>query len=133
MFEDIVDAYNAQMAVDENLVPVAREINRLHHEDEVRHRAFGRSLLRHIWRESSSGWSRSNRERIRESIRLYSTVAWREYFNPDVYRDAGLSDPYGVMRAAWASDVAVRRRQEICAPAIKFLLSLGAIREEDWR
>jgi hypothetical protein len=130
MFEDIVDTYNAQMAADEALVPVAREINRLHHADEVRHRAFGRSLLRHLWREGSTRWSRSTRERVSDSLRLYPGVAWREYFNPDVYRDAGLADPHAVMRTAWASEEAVRRRQEMTAPSIRFLVGLGAIREE---
>ncbi len=45
MFEEIVDYFNAHMATDQALPPIAREINRVHHQDESRHVAFGRYLF----------------------------------------------------------------------------------------
>jgi hypothetical protein len=45
IFEEIVDHFNAHMATDEALPRIAREINRVHHQDESRHVAFGRMVF----------------------------------------------------------------------------------------
>ena len=42
IFEELVDVFNRTMATDERLDPFVRELNRLHHVDEVRHIAYGR-------------------------------------------------------------------------------------------
>ena len=44
IFEELVDVLNRRMAKDERLHPLAHTINRLHHDDKVRHLEFGRRI-----------------------------------------------------------------------------------------
>lgn len=132
VFEDIVDAYNARMAADHRLTAVVRDINRLHHADEVRHRAFGRCFLRQLWTDSVAEWSDAVRDAVGRRLQIYSELVWRDYFNPDVYRDAGLANPYEVARAAWGSDAAMARRRQISKTYLSFFLQLGvSLREAE--
>lgn len=55
IFEELVDHFNALMATDQALPDIAREINRVHHQDESRHVAFEAGTC------SASSWSRSRR------------------------------------------------------------------------
>ncbi|CAM5687301.1 hypothetical protein SCYAM73S_07667 [Streptomyces cyaneofuscatus] len=45
IFEELVDHFNSAMAEDERLHETIRGINRIHHQDESRHIAFGRELV----------------------------------------------------------------------------------------
>src|SRR5881227_502437 len=45
IFEELVDHYNAKMALDDSLHETIRQVNRIHHQDESRHIAFGRELV----------------------------------------------------------------------------------------
>jgi hypothetical protein len=130
LFEEVVDVYNARMAQDKRLEPVAREINRMHHRDEARHLAFGRKLVAELWERHAPGWDAPTIEGIRRYLADYVLAIWREYFNPDVYRDFGFPDPVAFAREAFASDAARARRAEISGPALRFLTSVGVFPEE---
>src|SRR5262249_36698380 len=57
IFEELVDAYNVRMADDDRLVPVVRRINLMHHLDETRHLAFGRTVVQRLFEELRPTWS----------------------------------------------------------------------------
>ena len=113
VFELIVDAFNLRMAKDERLHPLAREINRRHHEDESRHLAFGRLVVEELWRRHAPTWSEDTRSGIRTYMAAYLDATWREYVNPDVYRDAGLAEPYKLARETFAAPAFRARVDEI--------------------
>lgn len=128
IFELLVDTFNRRMAKDERLHPLAREINRRHHEDESRHLAFGRLLVEELWRRHAPAWSEATRAAVPAYLAAYLTATWKEYYNPDVYKDAGVAaggDAARLAREAFASDVARARRAEIETRCVRVLRDLG--------
>jgi hypothetical protein len=89
-FEEIVDFFNRRLAMDERLPEIVRRINRLHHEDEARHLAFGRAITRELCRRFAPQWSPEQRRALQRYLQHYIESTLREFCNPDVYRDARL-------------------------------------------
>lgn len=99
VFEQIVDHYNVHMAADHRLHPTVRHINRLHHQDESRHIAFGCRLVQLLWeRLLDRGLDDTSRDELRSYLGRYLTTSIESFYNPAVYRDAGLPDGFALRR-----------------------------------
>ena len=90
IFEEIAQFYNKSIAIDPEVWPLARAINRYHAEDETRHIAFGRLQVEETWERFAPQWSAEDRKRLARYLTHYTATALRSYVNPDVYRAAGL-------------------------------------------
>jgi hypothetical protein len=130
IFEELVDSYNVKMAKDERLVPVVRRINELHHQDETRHLAFGRTLVERSFRALKAEWSAEELAATRAYAADYLRATWREYYNTDAYRDAGLAEPYRVQQAALASEVTRAHRRRMGNKCVGWLIDIGFFTEE---
>ena len=128
VFEEVVDVYNQRMAADERLHPLVCRINELHHRDELRHLAFGRKLVELLWKEHAPTWNNEVVNRVRETLSQYFAATWREYHNPDVYRDAGLPDAHALARESLIATADARR--EVGRKCVQFLLSRGILEVE---
>jgi hypothetical protein len=129
VFEEIVDFYNVTAARDERVMRLAREINRNHHEDEVRHLAFGRVMLKEIFETYSPKWSSETLQGVREYIKAYYLTTWREYYNPDIYNDAGLVDPYELAERVFVSPAAKAHRAKASKASLQYLNKVGILSE----
>lgn len=139
IFEELVDNYNLTMSKDSRLHPIAVAINRNHHVEEARHLAFGRRICADLWAECVSSWSEAERQEVSNYLRQFLMVTWREYYNPDVYRDAGLeaalsgrfpaSDPWQLQRFAWEHPNGKERRAAISDKCVTFLKRSGIVTE----
>lgn len=129
IFEEIVDYYNVTAAKDENVDSLAREINRNHHEDEVRHLAFGRVILNDLFKTYSTQWSAETLNGVREYIRNYYLSTWREYYNPDIYVDANISNAYDLADAAFNSENGKAHRAKASRTSLQYLKKCGIIEE----
>ena len=89
-FEEIAHSYNRRIAADDDVWPLARDINRYHAEDETRHIAFGRLLVADMWEQFSPRWTPAGQQRIRDYLLRYIGTVVQSYVNPDVYQAAGL-------------------------------------------
>jgi P-aminobenzoate N-oxygenase AurF len=127
-FEEIVDYYNQLQARDARLHPVARFINDNHHREETRHLVFGRALVSALWQ--AADWDTATRADLGDQLTEFLLASWREYYNPDVYADLGLADPWGAAEAAWASQAQRRHRRLASARCLGFLISLGVLPKE---
>ncbi len=127
IFEEIVDRYNVTMARDDRLVAVARRINANHHAEETRHLVFGRRIVAELWRQWVDRWPPEVVDGIRTHLAGYVTATWREYYNPDIYRDAGFADPWAVAREAWDDPAAVAHRDEVTRFALRPLMAAGVL------
>jgi hypothetical protein len=130
IFEEISDAYNRMMGVDPNLNPIARQINQIHHHEETRHLIFGRQVVETLFEEYSSGWSANTLARIRKYISNYFASTWAEYYNPDVYRDAGFAEPFAIRQVAYTHPICQAHRQHITENCVQFFLNTGILEEK---
>ncbi|MFD9813570.1 diiron oxygenase [Streptomyces sp. NPDC059080] len=95
LFEEIVDHYNMRMAGDASLHETIRQVNRVHHEDESRHIAFGRELVSLLHADLVGDLTPGQREEIEQYLKRYIAFSLRAFYNPQIYRDAGIPDPLG--------------------------------------
>jgi hypothetical protein len=130
IFEEIVDVYNLRMSKDERLEPIARRINLIHHLEETRHLAFGRAITAELFETHAPKWDARTRQAVSEYLAAYLRATWKEYWNPDVYADAGLPEPYEIARTAFDHPACRARRREIDAGCVRYLLEHGMIAEE---
>jgi hypothetical protein len=130
IFEEISDAYNRVMGVDPNLNPIARQINQIHHHEETRHLIFGRQVVETLFEEYSSGWSANTLARIRKYVSNYFASTWAEYYNPDVYRDAGFAEPFAIRQVAYTHPICQAHRQHITENCVQFFLNTGILEEK---
>lgn len=124
VFEEIVDHYNRTMAKDERLAPVAREINRIHHVEELRHLNFGRHFLKHCLDRHVDDWDAERRQVLRDHLSSYHAFVWKQYYNPDAYQDAGIENSFDVWRSAADDPAAVQHRNEINHKRLSYLRKL---------
>ena len=124
IFEELVDYYNKTMAKDERLAPVAREINRIHHFEELRHLNFGRNFLRHSLDLHVDDWDQDRRDELRTHLSGYLAFAWKQYYNPQAYVDAGLDKGFDLWREVTASAKAQQHRKAINHKRLSFLRKL---------
>ena len=130
LFEEIVDAYNQAIAADPRVNAIVRTINRLHHEEEQRHILFGRRAVQTLFAVGRESWSPAQIAAIRAELLGFVDMTWRQYWNPDVYRDAGLGDPYGLMRRGWSHHDAVARRNAIGTAALGWMYQAGIVADD---
>ena len=124
VFEEIVDHYNRIMAKDERLEPVVREINRIHHFEELRHLNFGRRFLANCLEQHVNDWDDDRRAYLRAHLAGYLNLVWKQYDNPDVYRDAGIDDSFDVWRAQATSDRVLEHRLIVNRKRLSYLRKL---------
>jgi len=96
VFEELVDHFNARMANDDALPALLQQLNRAHHREESRHIAFGRMLLVSLHARLRERYSPERLAALEVYLRRYMTASVQSLYNPSVYRDAGLLDPYGL-------------------------------------
>jgi hypothetical protein len=130
IFEEIVDHYNVKMGTDDRLNPIARQINMLHHKDEMRHLVFGRQVVADLFEQHSSKWNQETLQSVRDYIASYLQVTWKEYYNPAVYTDAELTKPYELQKSAMEHPACAAHRKNVSASCIAFLIKHGILEEE---
>ncbi|MEV7617211.1 diiron oxygenase [Streptomyces sp. NPDC089799] len=128
IFEEIVDYYNAHMATDQSLPHIAREINRVHHQDESRHVAFGRMIFTNLLSQVAK---RDPEEVpvVAEYLENYLQYSIGTLYNPAAYRDAGIPDPLAVRRAALEHPARIEAHDAVLKRTRKFLSKSGVGRE----
>lgn len=129
IFEELVDHFNAKMAQDDGLHETIREINRIHHQDESRHIAFGRELVAVLLQAFQQQASEAEQQQVSDYLVRYLRHSFESLFNPQVYRDAGLTDPLGTRRRLL--DAAYQRHwpATIFRKTVPYLRRTGLVRD----
>ncbi|MFH8440197.1 diiron oxygenase [Streptomyces sp. NPDC018026] len=128
IFEELVDHYNSTMAADERLHETIRGINRIHHQDESRHIAFGRELVQLLFEDVRRTATEAELDGISEYLKRYMTHSFESMYHPQVYRDAGIDNPHEVRRTLLASPARHRAEERTFRKTAKFLQKTGIIR-----
>lgn len=130
VFEEISDVFNRRMMNDERLAPIARGINRIHHLEETRHLAFGREIVQELFARHAPTWDSRTREGVQAYLAAYVVATWRDYYNPEVYADAGLVDPYDLADEVFRDEGRRAMRREISSGLVRFLLERDMLARE---
>ncbi|MFJ1624369.1 diiron oxygenase [Streptomyces sp. NPDC088190] len=128
IFEELVDHFNSRMALDDRLHETIRALNRIHHQDESRHIAFGRELVTALWADVRRTATEEELTAVSEYLRRYMTYSFESLYNPQVYRDAGLADPLAVREELLASPARPAFEQSVFRKTSKFLEKIGIVR-----
>ncbi|MFC1436140.1 diiron oxygenase [Streptacidiphilus sp. N1-3] len=105
IFEQIVDHFNSRMAADAALPETIRAINRVHHQDESRHIAFGAQLVRALWERLRESGDERELATARQYVQKYLASSIQQLYSVEAYRDAGIPDPFA-FRAKVVADPA---------------------------
>jgi hypothetical protein len=130
LFEEMIDIYNRRMAKDERLVQLSREINWLHHFEEARHLTFGRRVVEELFTAHADLWEPQIRRRVADELVQFLDATWKDFFNPEIYKDAGLPDAYALRRQVLEDPVVQARKNTLCHRSARTLLNVGLLTEE---
>jgi hypothetical protein len=128
IFEEIVDHYNAQMATDQTLPFIAREINRVHHQDESRHVAFGRMVFVNLLGQVATR-DPAEVPVVAEYLENYLQYSIGTLYNPAAYRDAGIPDALALRRRALEHPARVKAHDQVLKRTRSFLSKSGVGRD----
>jgi hypothetical protein len=127
--EELGDYYNVLIARDERVDALVRRINRVHHVDEARHLAFGRAHLAELFARFSPAWTPEKLAGFRAWLVAFLRTCWAEYYNPSVYRDAGIAEAYEVRQAALAHPACKAHRERASARIVAYFVATGLLAE----
>ncbi|CAM5499704.1 diiron oxygenase [Streptomyces narbonensis] len=128
IFEELVDHFNSLMAEDERLHETIRGINRIHHQDESRHIAFGRELVGLLHQDLKETATEQELDEISAYLRRYLKHSFDSLYHPQVYRDAGLENPHELRRSLMESPARAEAEQRTFRKTAKYLEKTGLIR-----
>ncbi|MFJ9637349.1 diiron oxygenase [Streptomyces sp. NPDC101178] len=128
IFEELVDHFNSAMAEDERLHETIRGINRIHHQDESRHIAFGRELVNLLHQDLKRTATEQELDEVSTYLRRYMRHSFESLYHPQVYRDAGIERPHELRRALLDSPARAEAELRTFRKTAKFLEKTGLIR-----
>ncbi|PYP86355.1 MAG: AurF domain containing protein [Blastocatellia bacterium AA13] len=131
IFEEIVDYFNIRIGKDESLHPVIRQVNNVHHQDESRHVAFGRQFVAQLHRDLIAAYGHARLTEIEGYLRRYIDASLQSFYNPAVYRDAGIEDEYRLRSALLKEPGRTRQHEKIMGRTTDFLIKNGILSEEN--
>lgn len=127
--EELGDFYNFRMLSDDRINPLVRQINDYHHRDESRHLAFGRTWAAELFERHARHWDSQTLHAFQKWLADYFKSSWTDFYNPAMYRDAGLADPYQVRQMALNHPTCKEFRQRASERLVKFFLKHGFLAE----
>ena len=127
--EELGDYYNVVIEKDERIEPVVRQLNRVHHRDEARHLAFGRLYLAELFERYRADWSEDQLAGFRAWLVEYLRASWGDYYNPTMYKDAGLADGYELRQLALTHPAPAAHRQRASEKLVNYFVKHGLLAE----
>ncbi|MEU6353798.1 diiron oxygenase [Streptomyces sp. NPDC047072] len=129
VFEELVDHFNLRMGADERLHETIRGINRIHHQDESRHIAFGRELVKVLFESFAARATQDELTQVSDYLKRYLTYSFETLYNPQVYKDAGIAKPLEIRRRLLEGP---RRREfeaQVFRKTLPYLTKLGLVQD----
>ena len=128
--EQVSDYYNVHMMSDDTVPPIVRKVNRVHHEDESRHIAMGLQVVRSLHEDVQAKYPEPTLRKIESYLRRYMQFFVQSFYNPSVYRDAGLPDPYNWRKRLVDHPARRAFHKQVLAKTSRFLRSNELLRAE---
>ena len=125
LFEEIGAHYNEVGARNPDVNPFVRQIHQLHHNDEARHIAFGRSVLANSKELAFAASSAEQRLQAHQHLQQYLQISLASLYQPAMYRDSGIAGGVA-MRQQLLADPARRayHREVMLKRPLRFMAEL---------
>jgi hypothetical protein len=124
LFEDMVDIVNRLNAECDELPPLLHEINKVHHEDESRHIAFGKTVVAALSSEFGderpAWWSK-----LSTYCDSYIDYIEKSLYNPRSLREAKIHGGRTLLAEALGTSAGLQRREVLFGRARSFLDVVG--------
>jgi uncharacterized membrane protein YbaN (DUF454 family) len=131
MTEQLFDRFQREMAEDETLQPLIREMSRIHVVEEARHISFAQTEIEKFVAKAS----RAQRFMVQMLLAMTLETLAKEVFNPEMYKRAGL-DPKAARKAALANPnnrASFKWAAEEIAEYYKSIGLIGGMAEKKWK
>lgn len=127
--EELGDYYNVKMMMDDEIQPIVKQINWIHHRDESRHLGFGRRHLTELAEQWLPTWDDETRAGFSTWLDQYLRSSWNDFYNPAMYKDAGFDSGYEVRKMALAHPATAEHRTKASKKLVNIFLRLGLLAE----
>ncbi len=128
--EELGDYYNVKMMLDTTIEPIVTRLNWIHHRDESRHLGFGRRHLKELCERYLPGWSSEKRASFGAWLAQYLRSCWSDFYNPTMYKDAGLGDGYAVRATVMSHPVAAEHRAKATRKLVGMFTKFGILERD---
>ena len=132
IFEEIVDYFNIRMGKDETLHPIIRQVNAIHHQDESRHIAFGREIVRQLYERLQPKQTPERLKELDQYLQRYMAASVNSLYSPTVYQDAGVPEPYKARTELLASPARHEENRKIMKRTVDYFVNNGMISTGDF-
>lgn len=130
IFEELVDVYNRSMGEDKRLHPFLRELNNIHHLDEVRHIAYGRLYIDLVHRQLRDRYPKERIKAIEEIIKRFIQISILKLYSPAVYKDAGFERPARIRKALLSDPARIEYNEKLLAHTARYLAKVGILSDD---
>lgn len=132
--EELGDYYNVKMMLDDEIEPIVKQVNWVHHRDESRHLGFGRRHLTELAEHWLPQWDDATKERFSAWLTAYTKSSWSDFYNPKMYDDAGLRDVtgmsgYQIRKMALAHPATAEHRAKASKKLLNIFVRLGLLQD----
>ena len=83
-----------------------------------------------LWEKWSPTWSDEVKARFQAWLAQYLKSSWGDFYNPTMYKDAGLADPYDVRTRALAHPKCKEQRAKVSKKIVNYFLRAGMLAEQ---
>jgi hypothetical protein len=123
IFEEIVDYFNMKMGKDQRLDPHIQKINWVHHEDESRHIAGGRHIVKRLHEQLRQTAPPELLTTLDTYVKRYITTSLASLYNPRAYTDTGLPQPHAMRRELLEHPARRQRHHEFVKRIVDYMVS----------
>ncbi len=95
--------------------------------EESRHLAMGEGIIKELSDAICEKYGEDRLGQVGKYLQDYTDYCVRNLYNPSVYRDAGIDDPYGVRRRLLKDPSRIEFNNMITEQAMKHFYRLGVI------
>jgi hypothetical protein len=127
IFEEIVDYFNLRIGRDAALHPIIRQVNNIHHQDESRHIAFGREIVKLLFDQVRERHAPERLAELDSYLSRYMAASVQSLYSPAVYADAGIPEPYKVRTAVLADPARREQNEKIMKRTVDFFADQGIL------
>lgn len=123
--EELCDHFNVVMAADQQLPAICRQINRMHHQDEARHIAFGRQVVRALTEEALAEEGAEKVHDVGGYLARYVATCIHSFYNREMYSDAGIVKPGAMRRQLLATPGRAAVHRQMMGRTVDFFSRIG--------